>query len=1384
MSAPKPAPISPQQPPQIQQVFQSEEFQQRLMGRVTPVEADAIVHNPARLQVLARDVALDTVVDRTFGGSGVPQQVQQGFRGGAEAWALRQARVNGGTAAGWLEKLFVDPNGSAYRAELLRPVVAEHLGGGNERLQKAVAAQLRPLGESELKNLVAPGSGGVPQQATISLLRNALVAQWAEDYKLSAQDRYRLGQAIDQRLKNKSTPEQRAELVNLANSNQIRDTLVRQAQGLSSRILNVPQSLLEGGLIASQALQTTTDALNKSLQTAGLVPENLARLYPAFDQVLSNVQQMIPPSIVNNPVTTLVGDTFNTAADWYRGLQRGLQNNPIVIGTLDRYQAAVRQARYFPQHFAAKVALDQRRAAANSAVDVYEKAGARIEDTQNKIGSLTRDLESAIRQYDAAKASGDAAAQQKALAQINTILLKLEKGSAQAAQVLSELRGRVETQLGAGRAMLDQQRILLAQRQRAYDAALQQSQGVETPQVLQARKALAEAKLPFELEQTVRDRRQAYDDLLAKPNAESADLERARRAYEQSKTALARHNLSGKDAVTDAWIDRDQGLEGQLQTLETLWGRLRQIEDTVSKEWAPGSDPATLSRAIDVLEEARDLVQRGADHARAKRHALDGAQIVVDQEARIDQLHVNAEASRSELSRRLGRIGFAHSQAKDIYDGKGKGRIDGLSNRAKINRATNDVAQFSIEVDQWKLRLDTLENEIASLQADPNVTQELKTQQLQTLQSQRVNALELQTRAQGRLEAAQRRLQLEQRAAEPRSIKVRVDDLQAKAGTSQQLLKELRAQHGQKQAALEQSRQALETQLQNTSDPGQRQQLQARLDSMKATSEANDYALARAELIHTHTEALFEDAKRVQQQASQTGGVTLGKTARNVVRSTIVAAVVAKALAVVELVTGIKEPDKPEDLLPLLQQMNLPGSESPLKVKDFKLVAAGVYQVSTVQGPVYVWRTRGTFSDLVVVAQPVPQGRGLLAAPIFNGGTVGRASPSVQKGSDGLYLTLDSQRIALAGVTFGSVFHPDPSSTALNWWETIKIEVGTYGLATRFNSASTNPQTGAKVPMLEIVGSNSIKAPVRVQLPFKVPYIGNTLEFLPTIGFSITLKNSLGIGQLSLVHDPEMGVGQQSDRTSSYAFKFDGKQPMTEWNPGTQPYGFFGTAIRLEKNYYAKYDPRNEGHWLMNATEPLEQAFDVATFKWIANPLSELIKSAVDGVRYTVSPPPSGLKPSVAEAYIRAARRWAEEKVKNEGGTVEGHLEMLMLFGSDTRAQLLRPIVAEDLGGGVPVLVNAFNAELAGFDEGRLLELLDLLPRKVGLVRDVLVNVWARDFALTESESKDLAALVGQELHGKNLHEQYALLIQLASAPEARRALVEKVNQAPTKPAG
>lgn len=282
-------------------------------------------------------------------------------------------------------------------------------------------------------------------------------------------------------------------------------------------------------------------------------------------------------------------------------------------------------------------------------------------------------------------------------------------------------------------------------------------------------------------------------------------------------------------------------------------------------------------------------------------------------------------------------------------------------------------------------------------------------------------------------------------------------------------------------------------------------------------------------------------------------------------------------------------------------------------------------------------------------------------AALLNGGKAGSASPSIQKGSEGLYMTIDSQKFALAGVTFSSVFHPDPNSTALNWWETVKVEVGSVGGTLRGNTKGTHPRTGAKQPMVELVQSNSIKAPLKfnnIKLPGMVPFIGNVLQVPDGVGLSVTVKNSLGVGKLSLVYDPELGVGQLADRTVSNELKFTG-QPTDKLGftgaryLGNQPYGYSGSAVRVEKNYYGINDPRNEGHWLMKATEGAETVFDRATGKpWLSEPLTNAIQSGLDAAKPVVNDGLKGLGQAGQEAEKRlrqvppTLRQWLDDATK------------------------------------------------------------------------------------------------------------------------------------------
>ncbi|MFN5350257.1 MAG: DUF4781 domain-containing protein, partial [Polaromonas sp.] len=221
--------LSPQGIQQLStKVFSSPDFQTRLVEALKGKEQ--LASNQAGLRNLAQKVALDTVVKRTFDGSGVPSNVQLNFRLLAEQWAKQQVKKDGGTTAGWLEALVTHNNSSAHRADMLRSSVAQHLGGGNKRLQNAVGAQLGELSEAQLKNLVAPGSGGAPQKAAVTILRDALVNRWAEDFKLSQKQKDQLGANLDQQLQNKKPNTQLEYLRKLDTNAKVRKSLVSDVQ--------------------------------------------------------------------------------------------------------------------------------------------------------------------------------------------------------------------------------------------------------------------------------------------------------------------------------------------------------------------------------------------------------------------------------------------------------------------------------------------------------------------------------------------------------------------------------------------------------------------------------------------------------------------------------------------------------------------------------------------------------------------------------------------------------------------------------------------------------------------------------------------------------------------------------------------------------------------------------------------------------------------------------------------------------------------------------------------------------------------------------------------------------------------------------------------------
>ncbi|MGL5817266.1 MAG: pentapeptide repeat-containing protein, partial [Phycicoccus sp.] len=1056
---------------------------------------------------------------------------------------------------------------------------------------------------------------------------------------------------------------------------------------------------MKAGDIASAASQ----------QIGGFTDAAFGQTFATIDaSVLRPVEESGPVRWLGGTAAVqATGDGLNAVADAYRAVGRFAQNNPAMNRTLGWYQALVRQMRYFPAHLlAVKAHRDQVRTL-ERALDFYDDVQRRTEALVTEAESLAAEVERQQSRKAEAERLGDRISVEDADRQIRPTVWRLGELTRVAAVPLVELGRRATTQIGRGETMLRRQERAVAVRRAELDEALRADHGIETPRVLTARARAIEAAAPFDLaaavtqareqyqalqegasesagyESVVAEARAALDDARVEagtpaatsdPSARAAAaarqaeaerlldaltgqdrdaaeyvaaVERARVVYELAKADLAKFTLAGNDAVLGLILDRDEGLGSQLDRLQRLQERSTALVDGLRRGRRVDFDGVEWVRsAVDRLREVRIELGAAREVAQQRRERLLRAPITVRAEARADQLSVDARAAGSQLRSELGQIGFLHSQAKDIVDGKGKGRIDVLSNAATIEDAAGEVALVRAEVAQWQARIDGLTEQANALTgsvperltvtSDPPAT-------LLALLGAREEAARRLAGAARRLETRERRLGLEQRAAEPRSIRVRVADLRAKVDTSADLVRRIHATHARRQAELTRQIERAGRSAAAAVDPARQRRLQQREQQLRAVREANDYALNRAVQIHRRTEALLPRAEEALRRAAETAGITPGKLGRNFLRGNIVAATAAKAYAVAQLSLGWVAPDTAADLAPLLKQLNLPGAEVELVAGAIQPVPGvkGLHSIDTAQGRVYAWRVRGTFSDVVVVAQPTPQARGSLMAAIANGGTLGTLSPSIQKGTDGVYLTLDSQRFQLAGVTISSVFHPDPTNTAFNWWETVKIEFGATGVATRFNSASTNPRTKAKQPMIEMAQSNSIKAPLSVPLPGRVPFLGDRLSLPPTVGMAVTVKNSLGVGRLSLVYDPELGVGQVSDRTSSMAAKHNFRQlrPITEFNPGDQPYGFFGTAIRIEKNYYAIYDPRNTGNWLMAATEPAEALFDAATGKtWPGKPLTGHLQSELDSIKPSLDRTRTTVGDAIEDARDRAVR--------------------------------------------------------------------------------------------------------------------------------------------------
>ena len=928
----------------------------------------------------------------------------------------------------------------------------------------------------------------------------------------------------------------------------------------------------------------------------------------------------VAQGLKGNRMVRGVGGALNAVAGGYREAGRRLINNRLVTNGPVKYQAWVRQGRYDLQLNEALKLKEAEIRNGETGQAVFASLDAAVGQANAEAQSYRRQLTQQTATTAEARSAGNASVGNDARIAIQTTIIELEKIREKAAKAFEPLKKEIDKYITKGEKLLKTQSDLRAVRSNELRKAIAQASGVETPALLAARKKMAEADAPWAAAELVRTTREEVAAMSRDHGPDSGQAKDARAKYETAKHELERYVLSGKSRVIDVLIDRDDGLGAQLIALRAKRDELAPLVEQksfaqfASKARAEGTDASAGAYAENTttqLENSKSFsdgrVKRAAEKIRSSRTA----ELQVRGDAKIDQITVDAASAGSDLGSELGRIGYLHSMTKDLFDGKGKGRIDQLSNKANIDIATKSLDTVNTELAQWEAQRDQIYVSLAEhsqtggpAQASDALNSQLEivAKGLQSAKHRQTNAVE--------------RLVLEQRAAEPRSIKVRIDDIGAKVEESARLRdaavsnhRNVQAKLRQEIAPLEREIAALNSTLANTT--GQPMRLTKEigwktehLEGLQMRLLANDSALMRANAIHAGTVGLQARAQDVYASAQQTAGLTPGKIPRNVLRMTSALAKGGIGSTLALLATGQIRPDTPAELSLLLKQINAAGSEAPLISAEAK--GYGVTLLQTVQGPQLAWRVKGPVSDISVVVQYKPMGRGLFTSALFNGGKLGKVSPSLVKGSaGGGNFVVDSQRITLASVTLTSVFH-SPGNTALNWTETAKLDFGNWGVTSRLNTASNNPRTGKNQAMAEIVGSGTIGAPLKVgkvplsyrKLPFSLPLIGNILPTFPGMGLGVTLKSSLGVGQLSLGYNPNSGVGVSTDRTAPLGLKapFTDK-PIFENRLGTQPYGVFGTQVKLEKNYYAESDPRNEGHWLIRATDGPRQALEGVTGK-------------------------------------------------------------------------------------------------------------------------------------------------------------------------------------------
>lgn len=782
-------------------------------------------------------------------------------------------------------------------------------------------------------------------------------------------------------------------------------------------------------------------------------------------------------------------------------------------------------------------------------------------------------------------------------------------------------------------------------RQADYDRALQSSMGIDTAQVITARKRLTEAKSELNGHEAVdRLKQELHNEQMKTPGQETDAVLDARRAYEEAKQTLKGREPSADHPEFEAMFDRELGIEGQLAVMKERAKALEALSagrfvtpaayDVAARDAQLSADSSNQKvdksgygdAVINHFDQLKSMLETDSLAAVDKHARLLDSQLVVSADGVVTQRSVDASASNGALGSLVNRVGHSHSKLKALSK-----RIDDLGNTKKVSAAESELTQVKEQIHQTEQLLTDLRQarQTAGEIGSPQIRQHLFNKAEGMLKAARKKA-----------EVLESRVSLEQRAAEPGQMNGTLRELQREVDINKGLLEETRAIHKNTQRdlrrkiasqseivdTLQQQRAAQPSAADSDNRSRPWKQIidseRAKLRNFQDEFAANDAAFNLAIQISNKSDAILSKSQNAVIAAQGVRGYTPGKMARGALRAVSLYSTAALGYTGVQLATGnVSVLSKPAEVQLMLKQLNLAPLSTTGGLPEIQIdTTTGRFAAKLTTGWVVGYRVRGDLADAMVVAQLGPQSRGAIVGAfmggkfdsalsnIFQPGKLGSLSPSIQKGTSGMYLTVDSEKIALATVTVATL--AKLGSTAVSYQNIWKIEAAPIGVSARLNTGGTNPTTGAKGLMGEIALSHG------TQIPFKGFKLGKTGLSIPSFlsppivgGLAFTQSTRINVGMLSMIYDPNSGVGTVTTRDANYALKVDRNlKPIGENNQFTQPYGQAGLVyFRLEPNYYGLYDadnyvPGSNGYEAMKHSRIPKALFDTLTFKAFIDP--------------------------------------------------------------------------------------------------------------------------------------------------------------------------------------